>query len=113
MRSPVKLPDKDFGKTRFRSRPARTPSRPARRIVHGKRHRFQVAFKFEARLLDEPLVLRIVRDGGQGIRAQLARPAQIGVEKRVSARQQPSRLRGGVLAQLDGKSHRRSHNHDD
>ena len=81
--------------------------------MDGEGHRVQIALEVEPGFLDEPVVFGIVRDWEERLSAvDLAYPAKVGVHKGVGARQQPRRFRRGVLAQLDGKRHCRTDNHN-
>ena len=81
--------------------------------MHSNGHRVHIALEIEAGLLDKAVILWIANDERQGVPLiRLARPAEIQVEERVSAGQEPGRFGRSVLSQLDGNNHRRGDEND-
>src|SRR6266496_2576196 len=110
----IKPADKDLGKTRFESRSPSATS-PILGIMHGKGGLVQVSFELEACLLDEFLVLRIPRNRGKLVGCvEGPNPVEIDIQESIRPRQQPGRLGGSVLAELDDRYHsRRQQEHGD
>src|SRR5579862_8101737 len=107
------MSDENFGKTRLRRRSARSSARPVLRIVDRKCHGFEVALVVKPGFLDEPLIVRIVRDREERLPAiRFANPAQIGVQERVRPGQEPRRFGRCVLAQLHGYGQHRPYDYD-